>query len=137
MSNNTSTTRLRNRLTSVVKHRVELPPLRVEVYDGDVFCRYVDIPDPRADYCSRFNLLAEQENQQYRAMPVDGIGGEKILVRRKEAAELLSISVPTLWKHSQPRGEVPVVYFGDKFIRYSVSALRLWFKTVAVKGGVI
>lgn len=117
-------------LKDVCAPKTQLPPLRVEVFEGGMFCRYVDLPDPRAEYCDRFNSLAEAEGQVYRAVPIVAAGCERILLAIPGACEALSLSRATLYKYSEPRGTIPVVRIGD-ITMYSVDALRAW----ALEGG--
>ena len=48
---------------------------------------------------------------------------DKLLLSAREAAAALSISERTLWAHSQPRGDIPVVRLGGRVL-YPVDGLR-------------
>lgn len=48
-----------------------------------------------------------------------------ILLRPREAAEMLGVSERTVWNLTAPRGPIPCVRIG-RSVRYSQSSLRAW-----------
>jgi hypothetical protein len=131
-------TALRKRSLTLRPFKTVLGPLRVEIVAGNEFCRYVDLPDPRADYCDSFNTLAEESGQTYRAKPVcrQNTGAiDRLLLTSQHTAHALSISGTTLGRLKK-RGDIPFVMVGEiKAVRYSVEALRRWIKANQSGGG--
>lgn len=49
----------------------------------------------------------------------------QLLLTARDAAQALSVSEKTLWRNTEPRGDIPAVRFG-KSVRYSRAALEKW-----------
>ncbi|MCA9074634.1 MAG: helix-turn-helix domain-containing protein [Planctomycetaceae bacterium] len=56
-------------------------------------------------------------------MATVNIDEQRLLLKPREAAKLLSISERQLWEHTTPRGPIPVTRIGN-CVRYSLNALQ-------------
>lgn len=54
------------------------------------------------------------------------------LLRSREAAEFIGVSLKTLWILSAPRGTLPVVKVG-KSVRYDMADLKKWIEEQKVR----
>lgn len=52
---------------------------------------------------------------------------QRLLLRPREAAELLSVSERQLWQHTAPRGPIPATRIGS-CVRYSREALQAYIR---------
>ena len=56
----------------------------------------------------------------------DNSNGDSLLLSASQAARLLGISRKTLWNHSAPRGDIPVVAGLGRVVRYRRESLERW-----------
>lgn len=57
-----------------------------------------------------------------------------LLVSPRVAAEILCVSERKLYSLTQPRGPIPVVKMGPRFLRYSIAALERWIEEESTAG---
>ncbi len=69
---------------------------------------------------------------------MEGALAVRLLLKSRQAAEILSLSERTLWANTQPRGSIPVVRIGN-CVRYAPRALERYIadqqSTAALEGG--